>query len=422
MRILIIGRGGREHAIAWKVAQSALVTNLYIAPGNPGMQTLNQTSKVSVELVPVDENDTGSLLSFAQEHKIDLTIVGPEAALMNGIADEFQKAGLKIFAPTKSAARIEGSKQFAKELMDKYHIPTAKYRTFEDYTEAKTYLDAVGAPIVIKYDGLAAGKGVVVAMTAEEADAALQDMLLDNHFGKGKVVMEEFLQGPEFSLLTLVNGEQVVPLVIAQDHKRAYDGDKGPNTGGMGAYSPVPVIPQEQVDWAVEHIMKPTAKALVAEGCPFCGVLYGGLMLTAEGPKVIEFNARFGDPETEVVLPKLKSDFVQMVQDLLENKEVKPDFYEDAFLGVVLAAQGYPEKYPKGLEISNLKNVKQLVFHMGTAFKDDKWYSNGGRVLFVVGQGKTLKEAREDAYKGVHAIDANGLFYRNDIGWQAVKQ
>lgn len=422
MRILIIGRGGREHAIAWKVAQSALVTNLYIAPGNPGMLTLNQTSKVSVELVPVDENDTGSLLSFAQEHKIDLTIVGPEAALMNGIADEFQKAGLKIFAPTKSAARIEGSKQFAKELMDKYHIPTAKYRTFEDYTEAKTYLDVVGAPIVIKYDGLAAGKGVVVAMTAEEADAALQDMLLDNHFGKGKVVMEEFLQGPEFSLLTLVNGEQVVPLVIAQDHKRAYDGDKGPNTGGMGAYSPVPVIPQEQVDWALEHIMKPTAKALVAEGCPFCGVLYGGLMLTAEGPKVIEFNARFGDPETEVVLPKLKSDFVQMVQDLLENKEVKPDFYEDAFLGVVLAAQGYPEKYPKGLEISNLKNVKQLVFHMGTAFKDDKWYSNGGRVLFVVGQGKTLKEACEDAYKGVHAIDANGLFYRNDIGWQAVKQ
>lgn len=421
MKILIVGRGGREHAIAWKVAQSALVTNLYVAPGNPGMLTLNKDSNTVVELLPIDENDTAGLLAFAREQQIDLTIIGPEAALMNGIADEFAKAGLKIFAPTKSAARIEGSKQFAKELMDKYHIPTAKYRTFEDYNEAKAYLDNVGAPIVIKYDGLAAGKGVVVAMTTEEADVALQDMLLDNHFGKGKVVMEEFLQGPEFSLLTLVNGEQVIPLVIAQDHKRAYDGDKGPNTGGMGAYSPVPVIPQEQVDWAVEHIMKPTAKALVVEGCPFCGVLYGGLMLTAEGPKVIEFNARFGDPETEVVLPKLKSDFVQMVLDLLENKEVKPEFHEDAFLGVVLAAQGYPGKYDKGLEIRNLDSVKQLVFHMGTAFKDDKWFSNGGRVLFVVGQGKTLKEAREDAYEGVDAIDASGLFHRNDIGWQAVK-
>lgn len=421
MKILIVGRGGREHAIAWKVAQSALVTNLYIAPGNPGMLTLNKDSNTVVELLPIDENDTAGLLAFARGQQIDLTIIGPEAALMNGIADEFAKAGLKIFAPTKSAARIEGSKQFAKELMDKYHIPTAKYRTFEDYNEAKAYLDTVGAPIVIKYDGLAAGKGVVVAMTAEEADAALQDMLLDNHFGKGKVVMEEFLQGPEFSLLTLVNGEQVVPLVIAQDHKRAYDGDKGPNTGGMGAYSPVPVIPQEQVDWAVEHIMKPTAKALVAEGCPFCGVLYGGLMLTAEGPKVIEFNARFGDPETEVVLPKLKSDFVQMVLDLLENKEVKPEFHEDAFLGVVLAAQGYPGKYDKGLEIRNLENVKQLVFHMGTSRNEGKWVSNGGRVLFVVGQGKTLKEAREDAYEGVDAIDASGLFHRNDIGWQAVK-
>lgn len=420
MKILIVGRGGREHAIAWKVAQSALATQLFIAPGNPGMLTLNKTSNAKVELLPLDENDTAGLLAFARENSIDLTIVGPEAALMNGIADEFLKAGLTIFAPSKAAARIEGSKQFAKELMEKYAIPTAKYRTFEDYTEAKAYLDAVGAPIVIKYDGLAAGKGVVVAMTVEEADAALQDMLLDNRFGKGKVVMEEFLQGPEFSLLTLVNGEQVVPLVIAQDHKRAYDGDKGPNTGGMGAYSPVPVIPKEQVDWAVEHIMKPTAKALVAEGCPFCGVLYGGLMLTDEGPKVIEFNARFGDPETEVVLPKMKSDFVQLVKDLLDNKEVAVEFYKDAFLGVVLAAKGYPGKYEKGLEIRNLESVGQTVFHMGTAFKGGKWLSNGGRVLFVVGRGTTLQEARDDAYAGVDAIDAPGLFHRNDIGWQAV--
>ena len=420
MKVLIVGRGGREHAIAWKVAQSTLVSELFVAPGNEGMLLLNNTSNVPVHRVALDENNTEALLAFAQEHHVDLTIVGPEAALMNGIADEFQKAGLRIFAPTKAAARIEGSKQFAKELMKKYNIPTAKYRTFEDYDDAKAHLDEVGAPIVIKYDGLAAGKGVVVAMTAEEADAALKDMLLDNHFGKGKVVMEECLQGPEFSLLTLVDGDQVIPLAIAQDHKRAYDGDKGPNTGGMGAYSPVPVIPQEQVEWAVEHIMKPAAKAMVAEGCPFCGVLYGGLMLTKEGPKVIEFNARFGDPETEVVLPKMKSDLVEVIMDLMEHKETKAEFYSDAFLGVVLAAKGYPGSYDKGIEIRNLEAVKQTVFHMGTMQKDGQWLSNGGRVLFVVGKGATLREAREDAYSGVRAIDAPGLFYREDIGWQAI--
>lgn len=417
MKVLIIGRGGREHAIAWKMAQSTLNPQIFVAPGNEGMRTI---PNASVELVPIDENNTEELLRFALDNKIDLTVVGPEAALMNGIANEFQKAGLPIFAPTKEAAQIEGSKQFAKDLMAKYDIPTAAFKTFEDYDQAKSYLDEVGAPIVIKYDGLAAGKGVVVAMTAEEADAALKDMLLDNHFGKGKVVMEEFLQGPEFSLLTMVNGEQVVPLVIAQDHKRAYDGDKGPNTGGMGAYSPVPVIPQEQIDWAVEHIMKPTAAALVKEGCSFCGILYGGLMLTKEGPKVIEFNARFGDPETEVVLPKLKSDFVQMMLDVLDHKPVTPEFFDKAFLGVVLAAKGYPGKYGKGFEIKNLDAVKQLVFHMGTKREDGKWLSNGGRVLFVVGQGETLRQAQSDAYEGVKAIDCPELFYREDIGWQAV--
>lgn len=418
MKILIIGRGGREHAIAWKMAQSPSHPQIFVAPGNEGMRTIPESS---VQLVPIDENDTSALLNFAQEQQIDLTVVGPEAALMNGIANEFQKAGLKIFAPTKEAAQIEGSKQFAKELMLKYNIPTAAFRTFEEYEDAKAYLDEVGAPIVIKYDGLAAGKGVVVAMNAEEADAALKDMLLDNHFGKGKVVMEEFLQGPEFSLLAMVNGEQVVPLVIAQDHKRAYDGDKGPNTGGMGAYSPVPVIPREQIDWAVEHIMKPTAAALVKENCSFCGILYGGLMLTKDGPKVIEFNARFGDPETEVVLPKLKSDFVQLTLDVLAHKEVKPEFHEQAFLGVVLAAKGYPGKYGKGFEIRNLESVQQLVFHMGTKQSDGKWLSNGGRVLFVVGQGDSLAEAQKDAYAGVKTIDCPDLFYRSDIGWQAIQ-
>lgn len=417
MKILVVGRGGREHAIAWKAAQSPLTSQLFIAPGNEGMRNI---TSVPVELVPIDENDTAALLQFAQEQKIDLTIIGPEAALMNGIANEFEAAGLRIFAPTKEAAQIEGSKQFAKELMDKYNIPTAAFKTFEQYDEAKAHLDKVGAPIVIKYDGLAAGKGVVVAMTAQEADEALKDMLLDNHFGKGKVVMEEFLQGPEFSLLTLVNGTQVVPLVIAQDHKRAYDGDKGPNTGGMGAYAPVPVIPQEQIDWAVKNIMEATAKAMVAEGCPFCGVLYGGLMLTKDGPKVIEFNARFGDPETEVVLPKMQSDFIQHVLDLLDHKDFKPSFHDDAFLGVVMAAKGYPGKYEKGFVIRNLENVKQLVFHMGTTQKNGECLSNGGRVLFVVGHGKNLAEAQKDAYAGVREIDCPELFYRNDIGWQAL--
>ncbi len=420
MKVLVIGRGGREHAIAWKMAQSALKPEIFVAPGNVGMRLITGQTGAQVTLVNIDENATEALRDFAIENHIDLTVVGPEAALANDIATVFRTAGLRIFAPTAAAARIESSKEFAKDLMRKYHIPTAAYRTFEDYEAAKQYLDEQGAPIVIKYDGLAAGKGVVVAMSTEEADNALKDMLLDNRFGKGKVVMEEFLQGPEFSLLTLVNGEQVVPLVIAQDHKRAYDGDKGPNTGGMGAYAPVPVIPQAQIDWAVEHIMKPTAKALMTEGCPFCGVLYGGLMLTKEGPKVIEFNARFGDPETEVVLPKLKSDLTQMILDVLDNKEVKPEFHEEAFLGVVLAAKGYPGSYSKNIPLNNPAGIPQQVFCMGVKEENGQLLSNGGRVLFVVGKGTTLKEAQQDAYQGVARMAHPDLFFRNDIGWQAL--
>ena len=420
MKILVIGRGGREHAIAWKMAQSALKPELFIAPGNAGMKDITRQTGVSVTLVNLDENATEALRDFALQNHIDLTVVGPEAALANDIATVFSAAGLRIFAPTAAAAQIESSKEFAKDMMRKYSIPTAAYSTFGRYEDAKAYLDEKGAPIVIKYDGLAAGKGVVVAMTVEEADNALKDMLLDNHFGKGKVVIEEFLQGPEFSLLTLVNGEQVVPLVIAQDHKRAYDGDKGPNTGGMGAYSPVPVIPQAQIDWAVEHIMKPTAKALISEGCPFCGVLYGGLMLTKDGPKVIEFNARFGDPETEVVLPKLKSDLVQLMLDVLDNKEVNPEFHDDAFLGVVLAAKGYPGSYTKNIPLNNPTLLSQQVFCMGVKEDNGQLLSNGGRVLFVVGRGKSLKEAQQDAYQGVKALEHADLFFRKDIGWQAL--
>ena len=421
MKILVIGRGGREHAIAWKMAQSALKPEIFVAPGNAGMKEITRQTGVPVTLINIDENATEALRDYALQNHIDLTVVGPEAALANDIATVFAAAGLRIFAPTAAAAQIESSKEFAKNLMQKYDIPTAAYRTFERYEDAKAFLEEKGVPIVIKYDGLAAGKGVVVAMTIEEADNALKDMLLDNHFGKGKVVMEEFLQGPEFSLLTLVNGEQVVPLVIAQDHKRAYDGDKGPNTGGMGAYSPVPVIPQEQIDWAVEHIMKPTAKALITEGCPFCGILYGGLMLTKEGPKVIEFNARFGDPETEVVLPKLKSDLVQLMLDVLDNKEASPEFYEEAFLGVVMAAKGYPGSYIKNIPLHNPANLRQQVFCMGVKEEDGQLFSNGGRVLFVVGKGKTLKEAQQDAYQGVKELEHPELFYRSDIGWQAMK-
>ena len=413
MKILIIGRGGREHAIAWKVAQSNLVDQVFVAPGNAGIgqQFVN---------VPINETDNAAIVQWSKENAIDLVIIGPEAALQNGLADELIKNNIKVFGHTKAAAQIEASKEFAKELMRKYHVATADFATFSDYEAAKKYLDEKGAPIVIKYDGLAAGKGVVVAMTAEEADAALRDMLLDAKFGEGKVVMEEYLEGPEFSLLTLVNGRQVVPLVIAQDHKRAFDGDEGPNTGGMGAYSPVTIIPQVAIDEAVEKIMKPVADAMVDEGRPFCGVLYGGLMLTKNGPKVIEFNARFGDPETEVVLPKIKSDLVQHILDVLAGKETKVEFYEDCFLGVVLSSKGYPGSYPKGLPIDGLEDVKQLVFHMGTAQKDGKWVSSGGRVLFVVGRGRTIQEAKADAYEGVRKIKSEALFYRNDIGHQSI--
>lgn len=412
MKILIVGRGGREHAIAWKVAQSKLASQVFVAPGNDGI-------KQQFETVPIDEKDNKQLVQWSAENHIDLVIVGPEAALQNGLADELRANGIAVFGPSASATRIESSKEFAKELMRKYNIPTAAFATFSDYKEAKAYLDRQGAPIVIKYDGLAAGKGVVVAMTEEEADQALKDMLLDTKFGKGKVVMEEFLQGPEFSLLALVNGTQVVPLVIAQDHKRAYDGDKGPNTGGMGAYSPVSIIPQNIIDQSVETIMKPVAEAMVKENCPFCGVLYGGLMLTAQGPKVIEFNARFGDPETEVVLPKMKSDLLQHILDVMAGKGTEVEFYDDVFLGVVLASKGYPGSYAKGVEIRGLDNVKQLVFHMGTAHNEGQWQTAGGRVLFVVGRGGDIHAARKDAYEAVKKIESDGLFYREDIGFQS---
>ncbi|MDR2972634.1 MAG: phosphoribosylamine--glycine ligase [Bacteroidales bacterium] len=421
LNILIIGRGGREHAIAWKTAQSKLVSKIFVAPGNDGIAE-------SFTCININETDTEQLVRFAKENNIHLTIVGPEAALMNGIVDLFQKEGLKIFGPTKAAAQIEGSKQFAKELMQKHRIPTADFQVFDNYANAKQYLLAKGTPIVIKYDGLAAGKGVVVAMSMEEADQALQEMLLKNRFGKGKVVIEEFLAGPEFSLMAFVHNETVLPLAIAQDHKRAFDGDRGPNTGGMGAYTPVPIIPQTAVDDAVNSIMIPTAKAMVEDGTPFTGILYGGLILTKTGPKVIEFNARFGDPETEVVLPKMKSDMIEVILKLLDGEEQTIEWHENAFLGVVLASKGYPESFEKGIEIKGIeaesrkqKAENVILFHCGTAKKEEKWVNNGGRVLIVVGVGDTLANARKNAYLTTENLSSDNLFYRTDIGGQAIE-
>ncbi|MBS4175645.1 phosphoribosylamine--glycine ligase [Bacillus sp. FJAT-49736] len=417
MKVLVIGRGGREHAICKKVKESNLVSKVYCAPGNGGISE-------DAELVPISEDQFSDLIAFVKENQIDLTIVGPEDPLTGGIVNEFQDAGLKIFGPRKEAAIIEGSKVFAKELMQKYKIPTADYQAFQEFDKAKEYVEKKGAPIVIKADGLAAGKGVVVAMTVEEAIDALKEMMLDEKFGKASssVVMEEFLQGEEFSLMAFVNGLEVHPMVIAQDHKRAFDGDKGPNTGGMGAYSPVPHIPEKEVKRAIREILQPTVLAMFGENRSFCGVLYAGLILTNEGPKVIEFNARFGDPETQVILARLKSDFVQLVLDLLDEREPEIVWDNSSVIGVVLASNGYPEQYKKGIELPNLDMLSMgtSIFHAGTEKKADQFVSNGGRVLVVQSKGNSLEEAIEKVYEEMDKISSNDFFYRKDIGRKAI--
>ncbi len=414
MKILIIGSGGREHAIAVAFSKSNKVSKIYFTGENVGMEEIAESIKIDVK-------DNVALVAFAIREKIDLTFVGPEVPLMNGIVDEFIESGLKIFGPTKKAANIEGSKLFAKELMDKYDIPTALYQKFTEYELAHNYIKAKGVPIVIKYDGLAAGKGVVVATTFEEANEALKDMLLDSKYGDARVVVEDFLDGIEFSLMAFVNGDKVYPLEIAQDHKRAYDFDEGPNTGGMGAYSPVPMIANKYVEEAITNIMIPTAKAMVSEGMPFVGILYGGLILTSQGVKVIEFNARFGDPETEVVLPRLKNDFYDVVNAVLEKKDVELEFIKDTVVGVVLAANGYPNTYEKGHILDNVDTFSKDVYHMGTMKKDDQTVSNGGRVLFVIGKGKELLEAQKNVYSMVKKVANDNLFYRKDIGEKSLK-
>ena len=414
MKTLVIGSGGREHAIVEALSRSPQVDKIYCAPGNAGIANL-------AECVNIGVTDIEALADFAEKEKIDMTVVGPEAALAAGVVNLFNERGLKIFGPTKEAARIESSKEYAKQVMDRFEVPTAGYRTFDNYDEAIAYVKAGKIPTVIKYDGLAAGKGVVVAMSLEEADAALKDMLLDSSFGKGRVVIEEFLEGPEFSFMCVVSGDKVYPLELAQDHKRAFDGDKGPNTGGMGAYSPVPFIGEDVKERALNEILKPVAEGLVKEGNPFTGILYGGLILTEDGPKVIEFNARFGDPETEVVLPRMKSDIYALFDAALKGEEFEIEWDKDAVLGVVLASKGYPGSYEKGAEIKGLENVDSSVYHMGTALKDGKLLTAGGRVLMVTGKGATLEDAHAAAMESLAKIECPALFHRSDIGKAAVK-
>ncbi len=410
MNVLVIGRGGREHAIVKSLQRDSNVKTIFCAPGNDGM--------TEATLVDLQETDNQKLVEFAKQSQIDLTIVGPEVALMAGIVNDFEEAGLKIFGPTKEAALIEGSKAFAKYMMQKYDIPTAKYGEFTQLNEAVEYLNTQEFPIVIKADGLAAGKGVVICQTKQEAIDTLHDMLINKQFDEAssKVIIEEFLVGEEFSLMAFVAQDQFIPMPIARDYKRAYDNDQGLNTGGMGNHSPHPLITQADYEVAIETVIKPMTQAMITEGIPFTGILYAGLMKTAQGIKVIEFNARFGDPETEVILPLLKTNLTQVMLGLLESQPTTCEWQTLATVGVVLAAKGYPQSYQKGAVIKGLETLENVdVIHMGTKLINNELTTNGGRVLFVVGSGETLESARELVYKEIQKIKCDDLFYRTDI-------
>lgn len=413
-KVLVIGSGGREHAIVDALSRSSQVERIFCAPGNAGIAA-------QAECVGIKVEDVEGLRDFAKAEGIDLTVVGPEASLAAGVADVFRAAGLRIFGPSREAARIESSKEFAKCLMEKHGIPTAAYKSFDRFDEAWEYVKNRPLPAVIKYDGLAAGKGVVVALDYSEAESALRDMLLDESFGKGRVVVEDFLDGPEFSFMCAVSGRKVYPLAIAQDHKRAFDGDKGPNTGGMGAYSPVPVISDDVRQKALEAIMTATANALADEGIDYCGILYGGLILTEDGPKVIEFNARFGDPETEVVLPRLKSDIYALFDAAVDGRDCDMEWNDGVTVGVVLASKGYPGSYDKGVLIEGLDSVDSKVYHMGTARDNDgNIVTAGGRVLMLVSEGVSAEDARAKVMADIERITCPALFWRSDIAYQAI--
>ncbi len=419
MKILIIGRGGREHALCEKVKESPLVNKVYVAPGNPGMASC-------AELLPYTECQQEELVHFARMEKVDLVLIGPEQPLMDGLADRFREGGLKVFAPTRKAAEIEGSKAFAKRLMTKYNIPTAAYGAFDNYQAARAYLDRCPIPVVIKADGLAAGKGVVVAETRAEAEEALEEMLLEKRHGTASsvVVIEEFLAGEEFSLMALVHGGLVVPLEIAQDHKRAYDGDLGPNTGGMGAYSPVPQIDRSAVRESVDTVLKPAVQALLAEDRFFSGILYAGLILTKEGPKVIEFNARLGDPETQVVLPRLKSDLVEAIVTLMAGREPKLEWDPQPMLGVVVASDGYPEHCAQGAKLqvaAPVENGLRIYYSGVKGGSAGELITTGGRIFLLTASGATLAAAQNRVYNALNKLALPGLFYRTDIGGRALR-
>lgn len=405
MKILVIGRGGREHALAAALAASEQCTQLFCAPGNPGMARLGT-------IVPVGDSDVEAMTAFAVQEGIDLAVIGPESALAAGMADALTEAGIRVFGPTQAAAQVESSKDFAKRIMEKYHIPTAAYRTFDTVEAARAWVKEQGAPIVIKEDGLKAGKGVTVAM---DLDTALE--ALDAAFAQegGRVVIEEYLEGFEYSLIALVHEGLVVPLETAQDHKRVGDGDTGPNTGGMGSYSPVRRITPEILEETLKTVMEPMAQALVQEGVPFTGFLYGGLMLTKDGIKVIEFNARFGDPEAEVILPRLKSDFVDAILSVMDGQPVQLQWTPKTCHGVVLASEGYPAGSTKGAPIE-IGDTDASIFHMGTRSTDQGLKTDGGRVLMVVTLEDTLEQAFEHTYREAEKIGCDKLFYRTDIG------
>ena len=419
MNILVIGSGGREHALCWKLSESPQTEQIYAIPGNPGMD-----ASAAIAL-----DDHAAILRFVKEHEIGLVVVGPEVPLMNGLVDELEAAGIRAFGPRANAAEIEGSKSFAKDLMKKYGIPTARYEVFTAAEPARAYIRQEGAPIVVKADGLAAGKGVIVAMTEQEALDAVDAIMEDHSFGDAgaRVVIEEFMEGEEASLLAFTDGRTIRPMISAQDHKRAYDGDRGPNTGGMGTYAPAPVMTPEMTERAVEEILKPTIAAMAKEGRTYRGCLYLGLMVTADGPKVVEFNARFGDPETQVVLPLLDSDLVAIMCACADGTlaDVPIRWKDGAAVCVVLASGGYPGHYDKGQEIHGLADAEAmgaLVFHAGTAMKDGKLVTNGGRVLGVVGRGADISSAVDAAYAAATKISFKDAYYRKDIAHRALER
>ncbi len=421
MKILVIGSGGREHALIWKLSQSSEVDKIYCAPGSAGIVEF-------AELVAIAPHQIDKLADFAAEQKIDLTVVGPELPLTLGISDLFESRGLKIFGPNRDAAQLEGSKAFAKEIMTKNSIPTASAGIFSDAQSAKRYLDQNPAPYVVKADGLAAGKGVLICANREEAQSAIDEIIVKKAYGQAgeKVVIEEFLQGEEASFMVLTDGDHVLALPSSQDHKRVFDNDQGPNTGGMGAYSPAPVVTQSIEDRVLREVVTPLMAGLKRQGIVYRGVIYVGLMITKTGPKVLEFNARFGDPECQVIMMRLKSDLVPLLQATVNGtlQTVRPEWYPDAAVCVVLSAGGYPGSYETGTEIRGLEKLKDwpngFVFHAGTSKESGRWQTSGGRVLGVCARGRDLAEAVEEVYRGVKSISWNGMHYRRDIARRAL--